>query len=627
VIGFVPKPDVPQVKDIIDICFDAPLFNESSVKLAKWMSEYYVSYFISALRTVMPPGIKRSEGQEKGDAKGKKRRAKSAGAKAEEKAKIKIEQPLTPTPHQKSALNIILPVIEAGRSKTVLLFGVTGSGKTEVYLQAAARALELGRSSIILVPEVALTSHLMERFEGRFGEHLTIFHSEMTMSARQGNWLKVASGSSKVILGTRSAIFAPAWDLGLIVIDEEYETTYKQEQSPRYQTREVAQFLSKGSGAVLVLGSATPSMETFYRSEIGEYERAELPERIDGKALPPVEIVDLNSEKRYGALSEVLKSEIRGTLNAGHQVILFINRRGYFTTAVCGECGDIVRCPKCSVPLVTNLSAKKMSCTHCNFTASSTIICPKCQSSSILFTGIGTQRIEQEVSSTCPGAKIVRIDRDTTEKKGSSSALFSSFASGAANVLIGTQLVTKGLDLPSVTLVGVVSADTSLNFPDLRSGEHTFQLLTQVAGRAGRHSLPGKVIVQTYNPDHYAIRAAAAHDYRKFYNEEMVIRKKFRYPPFCRLINIVVSGGDENEARSAANETSQILKPLLSKGDEALGPSPAPIFKVRGLFRFQLLLKGDSIDALRKAVVDSLQKVVLLPRVRVTVDVDPVSMM
>lgn len=631
VIGFTDKSEIKGLKDIIELNSPHPFFNEDSLSLAKWLSDYYYSFFMNALRTVMPPGTQRDEGRRMPDA-GKGKRGKGCGKREEARAgaPIKIGEPLKPTPDQKKALDLIFPSIENKKAETILLYGITGSGKTEVYLQAAAHALSQGKSSIILVPEVALTDHLIERFKERFTDHLAVLHSEMTIKERRENWLKVSNGKSKIILGTRSALFSPAQNLGLIVLDEEYETTYKQEQNPRYHAREVAEFLSKRTGATVVLGSATPSIETFYKAENGEYLKASLPQRIDGRPLPPVRVIDMKKELEggnRGLLSRELKEKIKETLSAGQQVILFLNRRGFFTFVLCRECGFAIKCPKCSVSLSFHMSDKKLKCSHCNFSAASPIICPNCRSSSVGYLGVGTQRIEQEVGQVFPEAKIIRIDRDTVGKRGSFEGLFRAFREGKANVLIGTQLVTKGLDVAAVTLVGVVSADTALNLPDFRAGEHTFQLLTQVAGRAGRHNLPGNVIIQTYNPDHYVIKYASAQDYDGFYREEIENRMAHNYPPFCRIINIIISGPDEKKVSEVAGNLQKFIKKRLEEGEDVLGPTEAAIRKLRGSIRHQIVVKGKDISSIRKAVVEAAGKVVLLPKVRINVDIDPMNML
>jgi len=521
------------------------------------------------------------------------------------------------TPHQEKALELI----NNSPKQTILLYGVTGSGKTEVYLRAIARVLEKGQSAIALVPEISLTPQLVRRFRDRFQDHIAVLHSGLTIKERDQEWQRAAEGSAQIVLGTRSAIFAPLSNLGLVVLDEEYETTYKQEKNPRYHARDIAEQL----GATVVLGSATPTIETFYKAQTGVYKMATLPERIDNRPLPPVEVVDMREEKAW-MLSNKLRQEIKETLSRGEKVILFLNRRGYFTSAQCKECGQVVECPKCSVALVYHASVKKLICGHCGFTAEAQVICPNCQKASISFHGIGTQRIENEVAQVYPQAKIIRLDRDVVAKRGSHEVSFAAFAEGEANVLIGTQLVTKGMDVAQVTLVGVVSADTSLNLPDFRAAERTFQQLTQVAGRAGRHHLPGKVIIQTYNPEHYAIKFASSHDYEGFYREELKEREELFYPPFSRLINLIVSGRDNNKAKKIAEDLAQLIKFPPGKY-QLLGPAPAPIAKIRGQYRYFILLKGEKIDPLREAVGTALKKLVSPLDVRINMDIDPLDML
>jgi len=502
-------------------------------------------------------------------------------------------------------------------AETLLLYGITGSGKTEVYLQAIASALENKQGSIVLVPEISLTPQLIRRFQDRFQDHIAILHSDRTIKQRDQEWLRILTGEARVVLGTRSAVFAPVLNLGLVVLDEEYEQTYKQEKNPRYHAREVARQL----GATVILGSATPAIETFYKAQNGEYRMIALPERIDRVPLPPVEIIDLREEKDR-LLSAKLRTEISETLSRGEKVILFMNRRGYFTSAICKDCGYVLKCPNCQVALVYHSQDKLMRCGHCDFTSEANLICPNCQNTAIGFLGIGTQRIESEVAEVYPQARIVRLDRDALTKRGSTEQIFAAFSEGEANVLIGTQLVTKGLDVAEVTLVGVVSADTTLNLPDFRAAERTFQQLTQVAGRAGRRHLPGKVLIQTYNPEHYAIRHAATHNYEGFYKEELEYRKALFYPPFSQLINLVVLSRQEPEAQRTAKVIAESLKGL-----KVLGPAPAPLSKLRGQFRYQILLKGEKIEPMQSAVKEGLGKLEPSKSVRVQVDVDPLNLL
>ncbi|MCX5725903.1 MAG: primosomal protein N' [Candidatus Saganbacteria bacterium] len=625
VVGFIDKAEVKKVKDIIDLTSEIPLFNEKSVELAKWLSEYYLSYFITSLRSVMPPGTIRKEHRTQST---EHRIRRISGEKTEKSIvePIEIGKPLTPTPDQEKALYLIKQSIDQGKHDTILLYGITGSGKTEVYLQAVAHATLQGKSSIILVPEIGMTPQMLERFRSRFSDHLAIIHSDMTIKKRDEEWGRLLRGEASIVLGTRSAILAPVRNLGLIVIDEEYEVTYKQEKNPRYHARTVALKLAADTSSTLVMGSATPSIETFYRAQRGEYKVVTLPKRIDERPLPEVEIIDMRKEKGWTALSKKLRDAIKETLSRGEQVILFINRRGFFTFSMCRECGYALLCPKCSVSLTYHSKEGKLRCNHCGFIAEASVICPKCNSSSIAFFGVGTQRIESEVAEIYPEAKILRVDRDTVKKRGSHDVIFSAFKEGKANVLIGTQMVTKGLDIAKVTLVGVVSADTILRLPDFRASEHTFQLLTQVAGRAGRHSLPGQVIIQTFDPDHYAIKNVIKHDYESFYREEIKFREELKYPPFYNLINIVSFGEDESRVIKVIRDIKNLLSRRLPES-LILGEAPAPIAKRRGNFRYEILLKGEDLGALRKAVVESLEKVVILEGVRVSADVEPMNML
>ncbi len=624
IIGLLERSNIKKVKNIIDVASDSPLFTKEAVDLAKWLSEYYLSFFISSLRAVMPPGTILTEKQRK------KTRKKSQAPSSKCQEEIQIGKPLVATPDQKKALDVIFKSFEPGKPETILLYGITGSGKTEVYLQAIAELLRQDKGSIVLVPEISLTPQLIERFRDRFKDHISILHSHMTVKQRNLEWQRIVRGESQIVLGTRSAIFAPVKNLSLIVIDEEYEMSYKQEQNPKYHARTVAEEIAKTKGAAVVLGSATPAVETFYNAENGNYKKAVLPKRIDDKPLPPIEVVDMREELKTGSrgiLSRKLKNEIKETLSRGEQIILFLNRRGYFTFVMCRECGYTVECPRCSVSLVYHSKDKKLRCNHCNFKSEAPIICPKCQSLSIRYFGTGTQRIEQEVADIFPKAKITRVDRDTVKKRGAHEEIFAAFKEGKSNVLIGTQMVTKGLDLANVTLVGVVAADTAFNIPDFRSAEHTFQLLTQVAGRAGRHHLPGKVIIQTYNPDHYAIQYASKHDYEGFYKEEIRIRKELGYPPFQKLVNILVSGGEEKKSLKVAEDLTKFIEKRIDSSSEVLGPVPPAFPKIRGNYRYQILIKAEDLDKARKAVAESVGKVVRLQGIRISVDIEPMNML
>ena len=609
VVGFSETADVKEVKEIFEATPYPPLFGPNQVKLARWLAEYYGAFFISALKLMLPPG-------------GKLRKEEKEVMSLEA---AKAEPPSLPilTEEQKNALTKIEAAMDHGQAERFLLYGITGSGKTEVYLRAIAHTLSKGKGAIVLVPEISLTPQMVQRFNDRYPDKIALLHSGLTSKERYQAWKKVAAGKARIVLGTRSALFAPVKNLGLIVMDEEYEATYKSEKSPRYHVREVAAKLAEISRAIVIMGSATPSLETYYQCEEGQVKKISLTKRIDDRPLPPVEIIDMK-ESRGRLLSDKLRKELKATLDKGEQAILFINRRGYFTFAICKECGGSIDCPHCSVSLTYHSDRAKLVCGHCGYSTAANLVCPRCHSLSLAFFGVGTQRIEKEVAEVFPAARILRYDRDAVTKRGSHEALFATFASGQADVLIGTQMVAKGLDIAKVTLVGVVAAETMLHLPDFRSAERTFQMITQVAGRAGRHALPGKVIIQTYTPGHYAIQAAAKHDYDSFYRQEIEFRRELNYPPFSRLISLVVSG-EEKEASQAAEEIGRKLKE--DAGSVVLGPAPMPISKIRGEWRHHLLIKMAKEPTAQAKVFALLKTIAPTQKVRVTVDVDPMNML
>lgn len=632
IVGLIETSDVKGIKDIARVLSPHPLFSKGSVELARWMSYHYNSFFITALRTVMPPGTLKIE-QRALKSKLKKplyRELKTSDRIIKNSALSSEIKDFELTQEQKTALSSIETGMDSGKFGTSLLYGITGSGKTEVYLRAAKYAVDKGGSVIILVPEVGLTPQIIERARYHFGDSLAVYYSDMTDTERQAAWAVVASGEKKIVLGTRSALFMPINDLKLIVLDEEYENTYKSDQSPRYHARDVAFHMARTRNIQVVLGSATPSIETFYHAKQGDYSLLTLPRRIDNKPLPPVDVVDMKAELKAGnfnVLSRALRDEIKSTFLKKEQSILFINRRGYFSFVMCRECGYTIKCPKCESSLIYHLIDKKLRCNHCSYVTDAATICPKCGSTKIKYFGGGTQRIEQEVAAAVPKARILRLDRDTVTKKGAYENIIRSFISGAADILIGTQMVTKGLDIGSVTLVGVVAADIGLNIPDFRAGEHTFQLITQVAGRAGRHKLAGKVIVQTYNPDNPAILYASKHDYEGFYDEEIATRKELGFPPFEDLINIIVSSENESSAGQVSADLAKLIQKRLQDGGKVFGPSVAPISRLKGSYRYQLLLKGTNMEQMRKAVVESTAGIVKLGRTRIMTDIDPYNML
>ena len=514
------------------------------------------------------------------------------------------------------------------KSPVFLLFGVTGSGKTEIYLRALARVIATGKRGICLVPEIALTPQTVERFVSRFPGRVAVLHSALSLGERFDEWRRISEGECDVVIGPRSALFAPQPDLGLIIIDEEHEWTYKQDdKSPRYHARDVAVKLAKLSGVAVILGSATPDIESFYKAEAGQYRLVELKERITPHGyspLPEVSVVDLKEELKAGNtgnFSRLLLGEMKEALAQGEQVILFLNRRGTATFVQCHRCGFVFRCPRCSIALTYHSVEKKLVCHRCHYALPAPTSCPGCPSSHLRFLGIGTQRVEAEVKELFPQAVVLRWDRDVTTRRYAHEELLSAFRSREADILIGTQMIAKGLDLPWVTLAGVINADTGVNFPDFRAGERTFQLLCQVAGRAGRGVKAGKVIVQTYSPENYAIKAAARHDYAAFYRQEIAYRREYGYPPFSQFIRLVYTHTNDGLCRREAERVGNLLRAAKEAGSAPdlglIGPVPAFASRLRGRYRWQLILRGSSPALALSGIA--------LPQ-GWTVDVDPVGM-
>jgi primosomal protein N' (replication factor Y) (superfamily II helicase) len=517
---------------------------------------------------------------------------------------------------------------QAGKAPVFLLFGVTGSGKTEVYLRILAQVIASGKRGICLVPEIALTRQTVERFAGRFAGRVGMLHSGLSPGEQFDEWQWIAEGNCDVVIGARSALFAPLPDMGLIIIDEEHEWTYKQEdRSPRYHARDVAVRLAQLTGAAVILGSATPDIGSFHRAQQGEYRLIELKERITPSGhspLPEVSIVDLREELKAGhtsPLSRPLLAAMKETLANDEQVILFLNRRGTATFVRCRSCGFVYRCPRCSVALTHHSVQNRLICHRCRYSVAVNPTCPRCHRRHLAFLGIGTQRVAEEVGRFFPEARLLRWDRDAITARYAHEELLTDFRDHKADVLIGTQMIAKGLDLPQVTLAGIVLADTGLNFPDFRSGEHTFQLLCQVAGRAGRGIRAGKVIIQTYSPDNYIIQAASRHDYVDFYHKETGYRQRYGYPPFSRLVRLVYSHINEDACRREAERVHRLILDEGASQDavdfSTIGPVPAFAVRTRGRYRWQLFLRGPDPTPLLSDVA--------LPR-GWTVDVDPVGM-
>lgn len=533
---------------------------------------------------------------------------------------------------QQAAYEAIAAGLQTNQYGAFLLQGVTGSGKTEVYLRAIEAALAAGRGALLMVPEIALTPQVAGQFAVRFGDQVAILHSAFGESERAEYWRRIRRGEARVVIGTRSAVFAPMPDLGLILVDEEHDGSYKQEETPRYNGRDVAVVRAQQIGAVVVLGSATPSLETRYNAERGKYQRLLLPDRIEQRPMPDVEVIDLRQEyletKKNSLFSRRMIEAVQQKLSLGEQVMLMMNRRGFSSFATCRSCGYRVECVNCSVTLTYHRRDHRLLCHYCGYAEKVPQQCVKCDSEHIQFIGSGSERIEEELREAFPEARIARMDRDTIHSKNDYEQILHGFREGAFDILVGTQMIAKGHDIPNVTLVGIVNADIGLGMPDFRAAERTFQLLTQASGRAGRGGLPGTVILQTINPEHYAVRFSAAQDYELFYTKELHFRKVMRYPPFASLANLLFRSTTQEEALRMGGEISELLKGE-QEGVRILGPAEAPVPRVKKEFRYQMLLKA----AQRKRLAGILDRVKAhataqnWPASALVIDVDPLNLL
>src|SRR5699024_2281879 len=501
---------------------------------------------------------------------------------------------LTLTDQQAVALRQIQAAIEAQKQETFLLYGVTGSGKTEVYLQAIDDVLQAGKEAIVLVPEISLTPQMVERFKGRFGSDVAVMHSALSVGERYDEWLKVQRKEVKVVVGARSAIFAPFENVGIIIIDEEHESTYKQEETPRYHARDVAIKRAEMNNCPVILGSATPTLESYARSLKDVYTLLILSERTNQQAMPKVDVIDMRAELHAGnrtMFSRQLMAGMKERIAKGEQIVLLLNRRGYSNFALCRDCGHVEQCPNCDISLTYHKGHHRLKCHYCQHEMPMSKTCPQCEGDAIRFFGTGTERVEEELTKLMPEVGIIRMDVDTTRRKGAHERLLNKFANQEADILLGTQMIAKGLDFENVTLVGVLAADSMLHLPDFRSSEKTFQLLTQVSGRAGRHELPGNVIIQTYTPEHYSIQLASKYDFTSFYQHEMSMRHTFLYPPYVFLVLLTISDENEQTVIRTAQQIHQGLMKQLEQGTMILGPVPSPITRVKNRYRYQLILK------------------------------------
>jgi len=542
-------------------------------------------------------------------------------------------EPFPLTDEQTKVISPILAHIEEELHRVFLMYGVTGSGKTEVYLQSIDRVLKKGQEAIVLVPEISLTPQMVTRFKERFGSKVAVLHSGLSTGEKYDEWRKIQRQEVSVVVGARSAIFAPFTNLGIIIIDEEHETSYKQEENPRYHARDIAIYRGEQHNCPIILGSATPTLESFARAQKGVYELLTLTKRMNDASLPPVDIIDMREELREGnrsMFSRLLLEKIEDRLAKGEQMVLFLNKRGHSSFVMCRDCGFVHSCPHCEISLTYHRYQNVLKCHYCGHEQPTTTLCPECNSDHIRFFGTGTQKVEEELTKVLPQAKVIRMDVDTTSRKGAHETLLTKFANQEAQILLGTQMIAKGLDFPNVTLVGVLSADTMLHLPDFRASEKTFQLLTQVSGRAGRHTLPGEVVIQTYTPEHYSIELASQHDYGAFYEQEMQIRKLHKYPPFFYLTLVTVSHENLAKVVDVTDKISQFMRQKLSSQAVVLGPVASPIAKIKDRYRYQCMIKyklEPSLIPLLQFVTEQYQADIQQQNLTITIDLHPYSMM
>ena len=537
---------------------------------------------------------------------------------------INSDQDIPLTEAQSSVYEKIHESVETGQSKTFLLHGVTGSGKTQLYLKAAQETIAKDKIVIILVPEIALTTQIVKRFVERFGQEVVVFHSQLTKGARYNNWERLRRKDSHIIIGARSAIFAPTEDIGLIVVDEEHDPSYKQQDMTRYDARKVAEWRSKANGCPLIFGSATPSIAAYYKAQQGEYELLSLQHRIFHQPMPKVSVIDMKEEMFYGnysVFSSAMHTLIYETLQKGEQAILLLNRRGHSTFVMCRECGESIQCPHCDISMVYHRAGQDLHCHYCDHHQRIPSICPHCGSKKIGFFGTGTQKVEEELKKRFSKSRVVRLDQDTASKKGESERILDDFAQGYYDILLGTQMVAKGHDFSNVTAVGIITADSILHIPVYTAAERTFNLLTQAAGRAGRGQKEGRVVVQTYSPEHYAVRHSTAHDYESFYAEEIEARKALLYPPIGEMIQITLLDAKIEGVKQRATElATQLRQVAKGHGIDVLGPYENGAFKIRDMYRLCIMIRGKDVSSIKAYMYDS--HIFTMPHMYI--DVDPV---
>ena len=694
VVATLERSEAEGIRPIEAVVGDTPILSEELLELANWMSTYYCCPIETVMRSLLPQVIRRAEvGWKKQlfvqparkidneEIEQLRRRAPRQAELLEAISRLDApisaaqllrrmsldnqtlralvkrgfaelrEQAVARDPHgdeqfiatsdlelneeQVVALKQITEALDSpGSARPILLHGVTGSGKTEIYLQAIHATLARGHSAIVLVPEISLTPQTVERFKGRFAaaqDAVAVLHSHLSEGERHDEWHKIHLGRARIVIGARSAVFAPLKNLGLIIVDEEHETTYKQEEAPRYQARDVAVVRAKIEKCVAVLGSATPSLESYYNATTGKYRLATLTQRVDDRQMPLMRIVDLRQERRkekaIAILSEKLRGAIADRLEKREQTILFLNRRGFSTSLLCSSCGEARDCPNCSVALTFHRHVARLSCHLCGHTAAVPKKCPACGKDALIYAGFGTEKVESTVAAIFPNATVRRMDADSMTRKQAYRDTLLNFRAGKIDILVGTQMIAKGLHFPNVTLVGIINADLALHLPDFRAGERTFQLLTQVAGRAGRGETSGEVFVQTYTPFSPSIQFARHHDFAGYFQQELEFRERCDFPPFKHAILITVRSAHEARAKFSAETLVRRLRESLSSEFILGDPTPAPLEKLQGQFRFHILIRGGAIMRLSRLVRETLDKLPFPEDVTVAVDVDPYQLL
>jgi primosomal protein N' (replication factor Y) len=605
--------EIQTVQEVLD---QASLLQPDVLELCRWISEYYLAPLGEVLKSALPPGISRKHLE-----------------RFDPGPPVTMEIPVSPYSLTTDQLSALYAIEQAEGFSTVLLHGVTGSGKTEIYIQAAEYALSRGKSCLVLVPEIGLTPQLTERFSARFQGRVAVLHSGLTRRQRVDEWLRILHGRAPIVVGTRSAVFAPLRDLRLIIVDEEHETTYKQEETPRYHARDTAIMRAQRAGATVVLGSATPSMESFRNAERKKFGYVHLTSRVEDRPLPEVEIVNMREESsvegKHAIFSRRLLEAIGERLERGEQSMVLLNRRGFAAFLLCRHCGFTFQCASCSVSMTYHKSVDRLLCHYCGSAKRPPASCPECRSEYIYYVGEGTERIEAELRELFGSARIGRLDRDTMKHVRDFERVLGGFRRGEIDILVGTQMIAKGHDFPLVTLVGVLAADAALSMPDFRAAERTFQLLTQVAGRSGRGDRPGEVIIQSFFPDHYAFQLACTHRFEEFYARESRYRKAMFYPPFTSLAGIVVTDRDKERAARESRAVADFLDGFRGDSVRILGPAPAPLERVKRLHRYQLLIKAASRSSLHRLLVELRRHLDgrKLGSTRVLIDVDPISLL